>query len=99
MSGRNAQFVEQWWTLNPDYEYAFFNDSHARRYVMARASPEERQAYLSLLRGAQRADLFRMIWMKYAGGIYADLDTKPLNPLRSVIPPKASAYTGRLLVL
>ena len=95
MSGRNAEFVKQWWTLNPDYEYAFFNDSHARRYVMARASPKEKQAYLYLLRGAQRADLFRMIWMKYEGGIYADLDTKPLNPLRSAIPPKASAYTGR----
>jgi hypothetical protein len=94
MSGRNAQFVEQWWTLNPDYEYAFFNDSHARRYVMASALPEERQAYVSLLQGAQRADLFRMIWMKYAGGIYADLDTKALNPLSSVIPPMASAYTG-----
>ena len=95
MSGRNAKFVEQWWTLNPDYEYAFFNDSHARRYVMARASPNESQAYLYLLRGAQRADLFRMIWIKYEGGIYADLDSKPLNLLRSVIPPKASAYTGR----
>ena len=69
MSGRNAEFVKQWWTLNPDYEYAFFNDSHARRYVMARASPKEKQAYLYLLRGAQRADLFRMIWMKYEGGL------------------------------
>jgi len=95
MSGRNADFVERWWTLNPDHEYAFFNDSHARRYVMARASRNETQAYLSLLRGAQRADLFRMIWMKYEGGIYADLDSKALNPLSSVIPPMASAYTGQ----
>jgi mannosyltransferase OCH1-like enzyme len=95
MSGRNADFVEQWWTLNPDHEYALFNDSHARRYVMARASSNETHAYLSLLRGAQRADLFRMIWMKYEGGVYADLDSKPLNPLSSVIPPMASAYTGQ----
>lgn len=94
MSGRNADFVELWWTLNPDHEYAFFNDSHARRYVMARASSNETRAYLSLLRGAQRADLFRMIWMKYEGGIYADLDSKALNPLSSAIPPMASAYTG-----
>merc|ERR1719263_2613115 len=62
---------------------------------MARASPKEKQAYLYLLRGAQRADLFRMIWMKYEGGIYADLDSKALNPLSKVIPAKASAYTGQ----
>ena len=95
MSSRNAQYMEQWWVLNPDYEYAFFNDSHARRYVVARAAPEEAQAYLALIRGAQRADLFRMIFMKYSGGVYADLDTKALNPLSTAIPPMASAYTGQ----
>ena len=34
-----------------------------------------------------------MIWMKYS--IYADLDTKALNPLSTAIPPMASAYTGQ----
>ena len=95
MSGRNADLIKQWWTLNPDHEYAFFNDSHARRYVMARASPDEVRAYLALIRGAQRADVFRMIWMKYEGGIYTDLDSKALNPLSGTIPPMASAYTGQ----
>lgn len=32
---------------------------------------------------------------RYDGGIYVDQDSKALNPLSTVIPPMASAYTGR----
>ena len=49
MRGKNADFMRGWWEQNPDYAYAFFNDSHARNYVLHRATPEEANAYLCLL--------------------------------------------------
>ena len=92
--GRYSAYMAGWWTRNPDYAYAFFNDSHARHYVTRRASENESSAYLSLKHGAQRADLFRMIWIKYEGGVYADLDSSCIRPLSSVIEPHYSAYVG-----
>ena len=95
LKSKHGRMIEDWWVKNPDYSYAFFNDSHARAYVEARGAADEVSAYLALKQGAQRADVFRMVWMKYEGGVYADLDSSCINPLRLGIPPQASAFTGQ----
>ena len=95
MNGKNRRYIQTWWTLNPEYAYGFFNDTHARNYIEARASADEVVAYLSLRQGAQRADVFRLVWMKYEGGVYADLDSAALNPMRTHIPLSVSAFTGQ----
>ena len=58
------------------------------------AAPNERRAYAALLLGAQRGDYLRVLLLKYLGGVFADLDTRLVAPLRSVIPPEASGLTG-----
>lgn len=59
------------------------------------ATSNESMAYDSLLVGAQRTDLLRMLLLKYRGGVYADLDAKLLAPLRTIVPPRASSVNGR----
>ena len=49
---------------------------------MRHCSAAERAAYRRALVGAQRADLFRVLWLKLVGGVYADLDLELRMPLR-----------------
>ena len=47
-----------------------------------------------ILAGAQRADLFRGIYLQRTGGVYADLDCELAGPLRGLVPPHATAVSN-----
>jgi hypothetical protein len=90
----HAEHLRQWRELNPEYAYAFYSDGQATALVDSHASPAERAAWRAVRTGAQRADLFRLLALRYVGGIYADADVELRRPLRSVVPPNASAVLG-----
>jgi hypothetical protein len=81
----HSDYVGSWLRLNPEYEYSFFGDEHARRFVDRHGLPHERDAYRRILTGSQRADLFRVIFLKVAGGVYADLDEELRHPLTQLL--------------
>ena len=58
------------------------SDEDCDSFVGAHATDDERRAYGVLRTGAQRADLFRVLWLKLVGGVYADLDLELRMPLR-----------------
>ena len=91
----HASYMQAWWRLNPEYEYRFYSDILAHRFVQAHATSHERAAWMAVRTGAQRADLFRLLVLRYAGGVYADVDTELRTPLRDVVPSNASAVLGR----
>ena len=70
------------------------SDDDCDAFVGAHASEDERAAYGLLRTGAQRADLFRLLFLKAIGGVYADLDLELSTPLRRVLPPTASSVVG-----
>jgi hypothetical protein len=63
-------------------------DEHALRFVERHGTERERDAYRRILTGSQRADLFRIIFLKMAGGVYADLDEELRYPLRMLFGGK-----------
>jgi mannosyltransferase OCH1-like enzyme len=71
---KNAQYIHSWLDLNPEYEYNFFSDEHARRFVQLHGNAGEKDAYRRILTGSQRGDVFRVLDLRIAGGVYADLD-------------------------
>lgn len=91
----HAHWMRAWWDMNPEYEYSFFGDVHAMRFVRAHASPRELRAFLSVQTGSQRADLFRVLYMRKMGGVYADIDQELRAPLAGAVPPAATALVGR----
>ncbi|EOD21574.1 hypothetical protein EMIHUDRAFT_241026 [Emiliania huxleyi CCMP1516] len=93
--GEFGYYMRDWWLLNPEYRYDFLDDREAAQFVQEHATSNESMAYDSLLVGAQRTDLLRMLLLKYRGGVYADLDAKLLAPLRTIVPPRASSVNGR----
>ena len=56
-------------------------------------------AYTSLVTGSQRADVFRVLYLKRFGGIYADIDQELRAPLSEVPHPPPAATTAYHLVL
>ena len=101
---KHEEYVRSWLDLNPEYEYSFFSDVHAARFVARHGTRREREAYRRILTGSQRADLFRVIYLKVAGGVYADLDEELQRPLRELfggvdvsgrrVPRESSAVVG-----
>lgn len=91
----HERHMTAWWRLNPEYRYLFFDDARAARFVQERANSDEIIAYAALLTGAQKADLFRLLSLKYEGGVYADIDSELRAPLWTAIPQNASAVVGR----
>jgi len=97
-------YMRTWLDHNPEYEYSFFGDEHASRFMARHGTEREREAYGRILTGSQRADLFRIVYLKVAGGVYADLDEELRRPLRQLfggtdfkgrtIPRSSSAVIG-----
>ena len=61
-----------------------FSDVHAARFVARHGNRREREAYRRILTGSQRADLWRTLYCKLMGCVYANLDHELLRPLREV---------------
>ena len=80
--------MSSWRKLNGDYEFRFFDDQDAHALVIAVGSRAEVTAYESVLAGASRADLFRVLYLKYFGGVWADLDTEARSPLQEILGGK-----------
>jgi hypothetical protein len=56
------------------WEYTFYDDDTAAKFLSDHFPPEVREAYDSILPGAFKADLFRYCVLLVKGGVYADMD-------------------------
>ena len=88
--------IASWWRLNPEYSFVMLSDEDCHQFLRACCMSARREylAYRLLRHGAQRADLFRAIFMREIGGVYVDQDSLLRAPLRSFIPPWASIVTS-----
>ena len=91
---RHHTSIESWWNHNPDFDVMLFDDSDTTEFVSRFASDSEWLAYSRCLVGAQRADLFRVYFIRTLGGFYVDVDLELRAPLRSIIPHNASVVTS-----
>jgi mannosyltransferase OCH1-like enzyme len=81
LTGIMAESSHAWRTLNPEYRYLLYNHTEARALV-EQVYPTALAVYDALPQDVMRADLFRYIALFAHGGVYADIDTVPLLPLR-----------------
>lgn len=81
-----------WISKNPEYEYFLFDDSDMHRFVCENSNVTVKLSFSTLLSGAARADVFRLLLLQKYGGIYLDIDTYCLTPLP--IPVDANVVSG-----
>ena len=77
---RLASFRAAWQRLHPEWAYRFWTDETARMFV-GDHYPWFLETYDAYRSPIMRVDAARYLWMYHFGGVYADLDLEPLQPL------------------
>ena len=85
-------YTDTWINLNPEYEYRFFDDNDIIDFLQT-DFPVYLEGYKRLKFGASKADLWRYLIIYKYGGVYADIDSKCINPLCHWVDPNASFVT------
>jgi alpha 1,6-mannosyltransferase len=92
--------VVLWSTMNPDHRWELITDGSQVAYVREHFANRPRiiEAYGALRDAILRADFLRYLVLLAEGGVYIDIDTKPLKPINSWIPPQYEDDEINLLV-
>lgn len=82
----------QWAFKNPGFVHELFNDDTAITIIkyLFHLVPEIEETYLRLPEVILRMDFFRYLILYAKGGVYADIDTFPLQPIPNWIPDNVS---------
>jgi hypothetical protein len=75
-----AEYVKTWVHQNPGWEYWFWTDAEAERFIKFRY-PKYYDMYRNYPKAIHRADAMRYFILYEFGGWYADLDIEDLKPL------------------
>ncbi|CAX41078.1 alpha-1,6-mannosyltransferase, putative [Candida dubliniensis CD36] len=90
----------QWAYKNPGFVHELFNDDTAHTMVkyLYRQIPEVINAFESLPEVILKMDFFRYLILFAKGGVYADIDTYPIQPIPNWIPENVSPLDIGLIV-
>ncbi|EGW30366.1 uncharacterized protein SPAPADRAFT_63218 [Spathaspora passalidarum NRRL Y-27907] len=86
------QGESQWAWKNPGFVHELFNDDTAHTMIrhLYKQIPEVIDAFESLPEVILRMDFFRYLILYAKGGVYADIDTFPLQPIPNWTPENVS---------
>jgi mannosyltransferase OCH1-like enzyme len=73
--------------INPEYDYYFYDEADCVRFIKENY-PQYIKHYNTLVPGAYKADLFRLLVLQKEGGVYIDDKTSCKIPLREIIQPE-----------
>jgi mannosyltransferase OCH1-like enzyme len=79
------EIINKWKILNNNYKYLFFDENDREQFIKKYFNENVHKAYLKIIPGAYKADLFRYCYLYKNGGVYADIDTLPMNSLDDVV--------------
>lgn len=90
----------QWAFKNPGFVHELFNDDTSHTVVrhLFNYIPEVIEAYESMPEVILKMDFFRYLILFARGGVYADIDTYPLQPVPNWIPENVSPTELGLII-
>lgn len=93
-------YERNWGAKNPGFVHEIINDDTAAALVhyLYSSVPEVIEAYDALPSSFLRIDFFKYLILLARGGIYADMDTNPLQPIPNWIPENVSPKEIGLVV-
>jgi mannosyltransferase OCH1-like enzyme len=89
---------ENWKKYAPEFERRLYDDEKALRFINQHFSSNVAKRFMSLRKGAHKADLFRYCVLYIHGGLYADIKTEFIRPIREVIREKESIYICKSMI-
>lgn len=89
---------QSWIQLNPEFTCYLFDDADIERYIQQKWSSDFLDLFHALPLGAMKADLWRYLILATEGGVYTDIDSICLQPIREW-PVKGSSSNFHFLLL
>jgi len=87
-------FVKKAWTdLNPTYEYALLDDEACVSFLQQHYGQTYVNYFKGMRYGRYKADFFRYCYLYIMGGVYGDVDMKPILPIDSFLKPETTFFT------
>jgi len=91
----HLQRLQHSWKAASGWDYRFYTDDDARRYIQSNFPGRFLIAYDAIAVPAFRADFFRLCVLAIDGGVYADIDVQLDANLDSFIPQNLSFFVPR----
>lgn len=76
-----------------EFTIRIFDDDACESYLKRNFEPRVVQRFLSMPRGAHKADIFRFAALYLEGGVYLDIKTLPLRAIQDVFPQDKAVFT------
>jgi mannosyltransferase OCH1-like enzyme len=83
---RTVGFPHQWRVVNPDWRYERITDANTDSYVTAHFNKNISAVFTSLDDAILKADFLRYLILLREGGVWADIDVFPHQPISEWIP-------------
>ena len=85
---RFQEIIDSWKRHNPTYIYDIYDANQRLTFLRAYFDERVNNAYLRIIPGAYKADLWRYCVLYHYGGIYADIDTLCLGSIDDFLKPE-----------
>jgi autotransporter strand-loop-strand O-heptosyltransferase len=95
------EVVDKLKSMNPEFEYRFYNDEDCYNFIKENYDEETLNLYSNInpKYGSCKADFFRYLLMYKVGGVYLDIKSRSITPLKNIILPTdeyvLSHWSGR----
>jgi len=86
--------AQQSWAVE-DFTYNFYDDKQCLDFIKKHFTQKEVNAFIDLVPGAFKADLFRLCALYVHGGVYADIDTILLEDLKKLLDQNVNLIVCR----
>ncbi|KAJ4259629.1 hypothetical protein NW762_007559 [Fusarium torreyae] len=83
---RTVGFPHQWRAANPDWRYERITDTNINAYVLDRFDTNISDVFTSLQDPILKADFLRYLILWREGGVWADIDVYPHQPVSKWVP-------------
>ncbi len=87
--------IPTWEKLNPDYEIKLFDNNDCREFLQKNYGQKHLEVFDFLRDGPIKADFWRCCMIYKYGGVYCDIDVKPLKPINSFLEKDTDFLTVR----
>ena len=94
---RTKGFPRTWRTLNPEWDYERITDDAMDDFVTTRFDAPVSTTFTNLTDPILKADFLRYLILLHEGGVWADIDVLPHQPINSWIP-QSHLKTANLII-
>ncbi len=85
--------MDTWKKLNPDYEVKLYDNKDCINFLLDNYGQKFVDIFNYIKDGPIKADFWRICILNKYGGVYADVDIKPLLPIKEFVEPNAYFVT------